>query len=51
MSMSVLGERYEDLQAPKLPPHLTEHQRDKLLVDPEVCNADTRMLLKNTFFV
>ncbi|XP_051981757.1 cell cycle checkpoint protein RAD17-like isoform X2 [Xyrauchen texanus] len=23
-------------QAPKLPPHLTEHQRDKLLVDPEL---------------
>ncbi|XP_056601904.1 cell cycle checkpoint protein RAD17 isoform X2 [Triplophysa dalaica] len=29
-------ERYEDSQAPKLPPHLTEHQRDKLLVDPEL---------------
>ncbi|XP_051552277.1 cell cycle checkpoint protein RAD17-like isoform X2 [Myxocyprinus asiaticus] len=26
----------ESSQAPKLPPHLTEHQRDKLLVDPEL---------------
>uniref|UniRef100_A0A673GQQ4 Cell cycle checkpoint protein RAD17-like n=1 Tax=Sinocyclocheilus rhinocerous TaxID=307959 RepID=A0A673GQQ4_9TELE len=27
---------YESTQAPKLPPHLTDHQRDKLLVDPEL---------------
>ncbi|XP_051962425.1 cell cycle checkpoint protein RAD17-like [Xyrauchen texanus] len=26
----------ESSQTPKLPPHLTEHQRDKLLVDPEL---------------
>ncbi|KAF4113382.1 cell cycle checkpoint protein RAD17 [Onychostoma macrolepis] len=29
-------ESYESSQAPKLPPHLTDHQRDKLLVDPEI---------------
>uniref|UniRef100_A0A8C0YDZ5 RAD17 checkpoint clamp loader component n=2 Tax=Cyprinus carpio TaxID=7962 RepID=A0A8C0YDZ5_CYPCA len=29
-------ESYESTQAPKLPPHLTDHQRDKLLVDPEL---------------
>lgn len=29
-------ERYEDSQAHRLPSHLTEHQRDKLLVDPEL---------------
>nr|XP_055055099.1 cell cycle checkpoint protein RAD17 [Misgurnus anguillicaudatus] len=29
-------EQYEGSQVPKLPPHLTEHQRDKLLVDPEL---------------
>ncbi len=34
--MWFLGESYESSQAPKLPPHLAAHQRDKLLVDPEV---------------
>uniref|UniRef100_A0A672LS01 Cell cycle checkpoint protein RAD17-like n=1 Tax=Sinocyclocheilus grahami TaxID=75366 RepID=A0A672LS01_SINGR len=29
-------ESYESSQAPKLPSHLTDHQRDKLLVDPEL---------------
>lgn len=29
-------ESYEGTQAPKLPPHLTDQQRDKLLVDPEL---------------
>ncbi|KTF94166.1 hypothetical protein cypCar_00010381 [Cyprinus carpio] len=29
-------EGYESSQAPKLPSHLTDHQRDKLLVDPEM---------------
>lgn len=29
-------ESYDSSQAPKLPPHLTDHQRDKLLVDPEL---------------
>ncbi|XP_060764020.1 cell cycle checkpoint protein RAD17 [Neoarius graeffei] len=29
-------ESYEDGDVPKLPAHLSEHQRDKLLVDPEL---------------
>lgn len=32
----ISGESYEDGDVPKLPAHLSEHQRDKLLVDPEV---------------
>ncbi|XP_043095442.1 cell cycle checkpoint protein RAD17 isoform X2 [Puntigrus tetrazona] len=29
-------ESYESSQSPKLPPHLTDHHRDRLLVDPEL---------------
>lgn len=35
-TLSVLGQSYEASEVPKLPVHLAEHQRDKLLVDPEV---------------
>lgn len=43
--MWFLGESYDSSQAPKLPPHLTDHQRDKLLVDPEV-NINIYYMLK-----
>lgn len=36
MLVIISGESYEVGDAPRLPAHLLQHQRDKLLVDPEV---------------